>query len=105
MLVTNQAVIQSMQLITDSQLLQGNQLVTVLLGYIDRCITSNNIMLTFYYAVIMINTLTGVKSYRKYWCEAIKLRILLLNVYVLATLVKRNSAYIHVTWRRMIPSI
>ena len=37
--------------------------MTVLLGYIERCITSKNIMLvTFYYAVIMINALTGAKS-------------------------------------------
>ena len=52
-----------MQLITANQLMQDNQLVTVLLGYIDRCITSKNIVLTFYYAVIMINALTGAKSY------------------------------------------
>ena len=50
-----------MQLVTASQLMQDNQLKTVLLGHIDRRITSKNIMLTFYYAVIMINALTGAK--------------------------------------------
>ena len=64
MLATNQATIQSMQLITASQLMQDNQLVTVLLGYIDRSIILKNIMLViYYYAVIMINALTGAKSY------------------------------------------
>ena len=38
--------------------------MTVLLGYIDRCITLKKIPLViFYYAVIMINALTGAKSY------------------------------------------
>ena len=69
--------------------------MAVLLGYIDRCITSKNIMLvTFHYAAIMINTLTYVLQITlKMSVLSYKLRILLLNVYVLATLVKRNSAY------------
>ena len=71
--------------------MRDNQSVTDLLGYIDRCITSKNIMLvTFDDAVIMINALIGTKSYK---IIPNKLLNLLLKVYVLATLVKRNSAY------------
>ena len=59
---------------------------------VNRCITLKNIMLvTFHYAVIVINTLIcpeniGVKL-------AINYGFCLVNVYVLATLLKRNSAY------------
>ena len=47
--------------------------MTVLLGYIDHCITSKNIMPTFYYAVIMINALTQAPNHTEnnYQCEAI----------------------------------
>ena len=65
--------------------------MTILLGYIDCYITLKNIMLvTFHYAVIMINTLMRSK---KHWCEAINYAFCLLYVYMLAMLVKRNSAY------------
>ena len=43
--------------------MQDDQLMTVLLGYIDCCITSKNIMPTFYYAVIMINALTQAPNH------------------------------------------
>ena len=65
--------------------------MTALLGYIDHCIVLKNIMLvTFYYAVIMINVL---QITLKISMQSYKLCILLLNIYMLATLVKQNSAY------------
>ena len=73
--------------------MQDDKLVTVLLGYIDCCITSKNIMPTFYYAVIMINTLTQAPNHTENIGVSYKLRILLLNVYMIATLVKWNSTY------------
>ena len=60
-LATNQTAIESiLQLASYKR--RESQSVTVILGYIDHCITSKNIMLvTFHYAIIMINTLTHSK--------------------------------------------
>ena len=56
----NQVTIQSIQLA--SYIASNSPSLTVLLGYIDHCTALNTIVLvTFHYAVIMINTLINSK--------------------------------------------
>ena len=55
-------IITSNRSIHTASYIAGQPSVTVLLGYIDRCTALNTITLvTFHYAVIMINTLMSSK--------------------------------------------
>ena len=65
--------------------------MAVLLGYIDRCVPSMNILLvTSHHAGIMTSVLTLIQIILKIIGVS---GILSLNIYVLAMLVKWNSAY------------